>query len=323
MLTEYRRTYPWLLLAALALLPSCNPDKNKLLFRPEVQGSRVVNTTEAVSFSMNIVGMDMTMGYSRDASYIMTVKSIDDTGDTTLDVTYDVMRFEVNGLEGLLGGFQGMPNMPKLPGMDDPLGLKALKEALNALKGETFTVRVNRHGEVLKVTGADAIAKKVTDGLKGPARGPAAGMGEGLVKGLGDEGTLAAMKSIFLVTPDKALNAGDSWQETLERDDLAVPMQADTAITVRERSQGTLTLDLVSKYTLDLSSGPLKETFAGAKGSTSITGQGSGVLSFEEATGWLREGVTTGKVSGSLSPVEGVQFPINASFKTEVHSYPK
>lgn len=323
MFTKHRRAYPWILLAALALLPSCNPDKNKLLFRPEVQTSRVVNATNAVSFNMNIVGMDMTMGYSHDASYIMTVKRIDDQGDTTLDVTYDLMRFEVNGLEGLLGGFQGMPNMPKLPGMDDPLGLKALKEAFNALKGETFTIRVNRHGEVLEVRGADAIAKKAADALKVSASGPAAGMSEGLVKGLGDEGTLAAMKSLFLATPDKALNPGDSWQETLERDDMAVPMQADTTITVRERNQGILTLDLVSKYTLDLSSGPLKEAFAGAKGSMNIAGQGSGALSFEDATGWLREGVTTGKVSGSLSPVEGVQFPINASFKTEVHSYPK
>lgn len=316
-----KRSFSWSLLAlvcATILFNGCgDPDKNKLIFKPEVNVARNVNVSDAMTMSMNLMGMEMTIGNTKDTTYIMTPTAIDEVGNVTLEVTYDRIDTEVTGLDGLLGG----ANMPNVPGLEDPMGVKAMEKALEVMKGETFTLRVSRFGEVLGVEGADSIAAKVADAYDSPAHIPGADMKASLRQGLGDSGTVELMKQIFMKAPDQALNPGDSWQETITRDDLAIPTNITSTITVGGREAGILTLNSVDQYNFDFTKGPLGKAMTSGSASATLSGEGSGTAEYEEATGWPRKFVSTAKASGSMSPAAGISFPMEISAKSEVASY--
>lgn len=308
------------ILCVAILLNGCgNPDKNKLMFKPEVNAARTVNVSNASNSSMSLMGMSMTIGYTDQKTYIMTPTAVSDTGDVTLTVTYDFVKAEMTGMDAMMGG-AGMPNMP---GMDDMFGMKAMQKALDTLKGQSFTVQVSKLGEVLRVEGADAIAEKVADAYEGPAHLPGAEMKSSIRDGYGDASMQEQMKRIFLKVPDKALNAGDSWEENLSTENMEVPVDITSTLTVGERNAGVLPFTIANQMSVDFSKGPMGKALASGNASATLTGQGSGTAEFEEATGWVRSYVTTGKASGNISAPGGMSIPIEISTKTEITSFPK
>ncbi|MCC6488537.1 MAG: hypothetical protein IT364_13655 [Candidatus Hydrogenedentes bacterium] len=309
-----------LLFCAGILFNGCgDPDKNKLLFRPELNVARTVNTSDASNTSMKMMGMEMTIGASKEMSYVMTPTAVDENGVVTLEVVIDHVRNETTGLDGMLKG----AGMPQVPGMDDMFGEKAMQKALESMKGEKFTIRVSRNGEVLGVDGADAIASKIADAYTPPAHLPAEQIKSGIRQGYGNQGTLELMKQIFIKTPDQALNPGDTWQETTNRGSAEMPMEGTSTFTVGERNAGLLTLTTADQYQLDFSKGPMAGAMAAGNASAKISGQGTGTAEYEETTGWPRKWVTTAKASGSISAMQGVEMPMEISAKFEINSFPK
>ncbi len=309
-----------LLLCAAILFNGCgNPDQGKLLFKPELNVARTVNTSEAFTNTSKLMGMDMTFGTSKDVTYVMTPTAVDDEGTVAVDVVYDYVDTEVTGLDALLGG----AGAAQIPGMDDPFGTKAMQKALDSLKGERFTVRVSKFGDVLGVEGADEVAGKVADALQGPAHIPADQLKSQLRQGYGNEGTLEQMKQIFMKVPDKALNPGDSWQEDLTREDLGMPIDMTMTITAGERNAGILNLNIATQYSVDFSKGPMGEAMKSGGGSGTMEGSGSGTAEYEDATGWPRKAVITAKGTGTISPMKGMNMTMEFSAKNEITSYPK
>lgn len=326
--------YMALLSALMApLLAGCNPDKNKLLFKPAPGSARMIDTEDAFNFSVNLMGMSMGFGMSRESTFRMTTESVDPEGVVTLNVALESTTLDLSGLDTLLGGAmggpQGAPGMPAIPGMptgDDPFGTKALKSAMSAAKGESFKVRVNRHGEIIDVTGADAIGEKVANEYKAPVGLPAVEMKMNIRRMLGDEGMKNAMKQIFFPAPDKPLNAGSSWNTQLVNDGAGIPVTADTTITMKDRANGFLNFDTALQLNFDMKSGPMKELLDNPNVKTDMRGNGSGSLKFEEGTGWLVDGLSAGTVNGNISfqaPQGGgsLAIPIEVAYKGTVKTY--
>lgn len=308
-----------LTLSLAILITACgNPDKNKLLFRPELNTQRAVSSSQATNVVVKMMGMDMNFSSTSDISYVMTPKSVDEAGVVTLEVAYESARIQVTGMESMM---QNVPNMPKVPGMDDLYGAKAVQKALDTINGETFTARVSRQGEVLAVEGADAIADKLATACKPPAHIPADVMKERLKDEFGNEGVKEYLEGAFIKAPDKALNPGDTWQETEDRQEKG--LHSEETYTVRERVGGSVALDLVAQYTMDASKMPGLGQMSGSGGNSELKGQGSGTIKVDDLTGWVLEGVSTGKVSGTAAPAPGMQVPLEISSKYEVHSYAK
>jgi uncharacterized cupredoxin-like copper-binding protein len=312
-----------LLICVAVLLNGCgDPDKNKLLFRPELNVARTVNTSLNANTSMKLMGMEMNIGNSREVTYIMTPTAIADDGTVTVEVVYDYVKEEMSGLDAMLGG-ANLPGMQQMPGMDDMFGTKAKSKALEALKGEKFTVRVSRLGEVVGVEGAEVAAGKLADAYQPPAHIPADEVKKQIRQEYGNENMTFQMKQVFLTTPDKALNSGDTWQEDITSDDPAMPLEVKSTITVGDRAGGILKLSSVDEYTIDFSKGPMGAMMGSGDAGAKLAGQGSGTAEFDEASGWPRTSVSTMKASGSVSPMEGMNMPMDVSVKVEVTSYPK
>ncbi|MCC6154697.1 MAG: hypothetical protein IT367_13100 [Candidatus Hydrogenedentes bacterium] len=317
-----------LLAIAVAVVSGCNPDKNKLLFKPQAGAKRLVDTEEAMNMSMSLMGMSMNFGTAKEYTFEFAPKETDAAGVTTFDTTIKSVKFEMTGLEGLMGGLGGPggPQIPGMPGGDDPFGIKSLKAAVKSAEGQTFTVKVNKLGEVTEVSGADAIADKASALYKAPALGAQVPPKQVLKFHLGDNTMKYSMMGIFTARPDKKLNIGDTWQNKVNGGDNMAEVVGDATFTVKERANGTVTAESVSK--VEIKPGQeMQQQMGKVPGFTmEMSGQGSGTAKFDEATGWLIDYVDIAKVPGKMSFPAGqmgnVSMNIEASYKVSYKSYP-
>jgi hypothetical protein len=318
-------------IAVVTLGPGCNPDKNKLFFKPQQGATRIVDTEEARNMTMNIMGMSMNIGTSMDYTFDMTTKSIDELGNSTIDVTFKSVKYDMTGLDAMLGGggpgAAGMPAMPGMPKGDDPLGIKSVKTALKSAEGQSFTVTVSKLGEVTEVSGADAIAEKASSAYKLPALAGPVSSKQVLTLVIGDEAMKKTMESIFNTRPDKKLNAGDTWQDKTSGGDTMLTMTQDRTLTVKERAGGMVNVESAAKIDMTPAADMVKQLGQMPGFKMELSGQGSGTYKFDEATGWLVDGVAMApKISGSVSmsaPQMGnMSIPIEAAYKMSVKSYP-
>lgn len=317
----------------LALGSGCNPDKNKLYFKPQQGSKRTVDAEMAMNTSINIMGMAMNFGTSTEYTFDMTAQSVDEMGTTTFDVTIKSLGYEMTGLEGLLGGrtpgagAPGMPQLPGLPSGDDPFGLKSLKTAIKSAEGKNFTVKVSKLGEVTEVTGVDAIAEEAASNYKMPVFMPRNVTPAKVVKQtISDEQMKNTMQGIFTVRPDKKLNIGETWQEKTSMGAGTANVNSDATYTVKERAGGTVSVDNVAQISID-PSGAMSSGVAGMPDfKMELSGQGTGTLKFDESSGWVVDAVASATIPGNMSmsvPQAGnMSIPVEASYKVTVKSFP-
>lgn len=300
----------------------CNPDKNKLLFKPQPNAKRTVDTEEAMNVSINLAGMNLGFGMSTESTFELTPKTVDDQGTATVEVACRSMGVEVTGLDALTGGglpggnFPGMPPRPAgAPANDDPFAMKAIKVALKAIEGETFSVKVNKLGEIVEVNGADAVAEKAAAAFKAPAGAPPLQPKSEFRKLLGDDAMKRTLQNVFVARPDKKLNPGDSWQGRIESGNAMFEVARDTTLTVKGRNGGVVSVEAPAQTSVNLESGFVSQAGRAIPSlKIDISGQSTGTLSFEEQTGWLSESIATGQIPGTIS----AQIPQMGNFSTPV-----
>ena len=100
----------------------------------------------------------------------------------------------------------------------------------------------------------------------------------------------------------------------------------DATFTVKERANGTVTADSVSKVEIKPGA-DLKQQMGNIPGFTmEMSGQGSGTAKFDETTGWLVEYADMAKVPGKMSfpagPMGNVSMDMETSYKVSYKSYP-
>ncbi|NUM56004.1 MAG: hypothetical protein HUU46_20375 [Candidatus Hydrogenedentes bacterium] len=306
----------------LALGSGCNPDKNKLYFKPQQGAKRVVDMEVAMNTSITNVGTTMSFGNSTAYTFDLTVKQIDDSGTATFDAVIRSLSAEMTT------PFSGrMPQIPGMPGTDDPFGMKAMQSALKTAEGQSFTVKVNKLGQVTEISGADAIAEKAAADYKMPEIAKLPMTAEDIfVATIGDQSMKNLMQAVFAARPDKKLNIGDTWQEKLSLGNAASEVNWDATYTLKERSSGTVSVENVGQVSLNPAGNFLKKFGDMPELKTEMSGQGTGTMRFDEASGWLVESTITANVPGNMSmtvPQMGsVSIPMDTSYKATVKSYP-
>ena len=74
--------------AALVVLGSgCNPDRNKLFFKPQTGAKRSVEVEDAMSYSMKAMGREIGFGLSRENAFDLETQSVEPDGSASLKVT--------------------------------------------------------------------------------------------------------------------------------------------------------------------------------------------------------------------------------------------
>jgi len=310
----------------LILGSGCNPDKNKLIFKPTPAAKLTVDTEEVYNLSMTAMGMSMGIGSSSENTFEMTAQTVDPAGVATIQAVIKSMEVDITGMEAMMGG--GLPGIQAgIEKNDDPIGMKAMKEALKAAKDQSFTVKVDRFGKVLEVTGADEIAAKVAEAYKQPKGLPPMPARSMFREIIGDKPMKEIMDSIFVSRPDLKLTNGKTWQGTFVRSNNATETAHDVTFTVRDRANGVVNIDTVAKVDVKPNAG----LFAGAGPMADnikfeVNGQGTGTLQIDEATGWVKDwsgsGTMPGNISVQVPEMGNMSMPIEISYKTSIKSFP-
>jgi len=154
------------------------------------------------------IKMDMTAYYSMDVN--------EDNG-TTKTITSTIDRFKMKmGAMGFNLDIDTDKPMPSLGLTDegkDPM--KMMNTLFSAIKGQSFTMKVNAEGKVEDVTGFEEMAIKIVDSL-GLEEGEKEKMREQFSKQFNGEQIKSQFERAWYIFPNKEVKVGDSWDKSTE-----------------------------------------------------------------------------------------------------------
>lgn len=294
-------------LATLLPLASCTP-KLDASFKPPANQPRSYRVDAEQTVTSSLLGAEMVQKTRPQFDLSLLPTATDDAGAVTLRMTYDKVGLEQsNTVAGV------SLDIGKLAGGDLP------GEVADAVQGESLTARIGPKGEVLEVSGADEIARKVREAVSGQLQqGDRAsdprmqGLGkmleqdDSLSGSFSEDQAKALLAGMFDFYPPAPLKAGETWTETGTLPGPGSPL-ADKKFTVVsiDGDRATVKFDHVIKPNPDappMSMGPLR-------GRVSLSGQASGTAELDRDTGWLQRLEEQGEVSGQMKMEGGAMMP--------------
>jgi hypothetical protein len=170
-----------------------------------------------------------------------TVYVTDDDGKIiTLTLMYNdfKMNMKMMGMEIDVDTDKPVPAMTEEDIKNNPMNL--VNKVFSNIKGKKFTMKVNREGKVLEVSGFDEIAAAMADSIS-VSEELRQRMEESVKQQFNDENIKEQFGQIFFVFPGKEVNAGDSWEKTYETGG-KMPSKRITTYTVKQIEGNYITL---------------------------------------------------------------------------------
>ena len=315
-----------LLIAVASLLPGCSkPEDGKLLFRPPVGSTRIIDESYAANIMISFSEMEMAISLSESSTLKLTVESVAEDGAVTLKAAYDSVEFDISGPG--MAAITAIQNL-SAPGVipEDPFGIKDLQNVLDGFVGKPFTVRVSSLGKVLSVEGIEEIAREAVGAQPATIDPDIKEQREKFAKSFSDDESKESFEDFFLLPPATSIGVGDTWTGTIDDNVMDLPFSMKVTHTLKDRTNGYANVSCVLEIEFDLSDGLLDLVINSGK----ANGKGSGTLTFEEATGWMTRRIETTKSNTAITilPPAGVELTpdmprelkgnMEIKFKTEV-----
>jgi uncharacterized protein DUF6263 len=283
-------------LCAVAVMGCGGPQKTSLRMSFEKGTSRTVVLTVQDTQKMNMMGMAIENGSTREIHFTFDVSDVDANGAAYVEATidaYDMSAF------GTVGG-EAMP-------MQD---VGALKDAFGSLRGHAFTLKLHPDGRVTDVTGMDEAVPQVAEKMMGAGEidvPPAAkeGLGAILRAQVGNAGMARLLTAHFAVYPTEPVGAEDAWStEATEVSVVShVPLRMTKNFKFSPTADGSVVLDVASTSVYDESGeNPMAEMVGQLGGDMSIelNGTGTGSVSLDPETGWIRKSTLNSTSQGTM-----------------------
>ncbi|GAB4092492.1 DUF6263 family protein [Flaviaesturariibacter terrae] len=262
------------ILSALALvtLLSCNTAKNSTRLAFNFPKGKVYEYNMTMDMTQEAQGQKGTT--SMKAAYLMEVTGEQDSLKTIrttfdhigMDMNMPGMQLHIDSEEPDSSGGAKL-NMEAMG--DDPG--KAMQSMMGgmfrAMKGKSFTMKMNREGKVLAVEGMQALADDMANGMN--VADELKGAVQQSFSSQFDETKMMQTFQAYYIYPDKAVKVGDSWV----RESTASGVNMRNTYTVRSVEGGKVTLDV-----------------KGDIGNDSVKGTQTGTLLIEQATGLIISG---------------------------------
>src|SRR5436190_15569058 len=180
------------------------------------------------------IKMDVTAGYSMDIVG-------DDGKMKKIEAVYNdfKMNMQVMGMEINIDTDKPAPDVSMEDAKTNPSAL--MNKLFSGIRGKKFNMTVNEQGEVMEVTGFDAIAKAMVDSLGLPDEYKEKMEATAKDQFNGDD-IKKQFSQMFYIFPNKEVKVGDSWKTnniTSEK----MPAKYNNTYTVKEIKEDMLTFD--------------------------------------------------------------------------------
>jgi hypothetical protein len=249
-------------------------------FSPPTESTRMID----VAWEMEQQMMGRKDLINLDARYAIEVTGESGSG-TKMTVTYDRFRLYMKIME-----FELDINTEEPPSGDrsnDPSAV--MSDVFRKIKGKSFTMEVDRKGNIVAVNGFDKIVESIIDSARVDAD-----MKLQLKASLADQFNEQEWRNqvihFFAIFPNSPVKAGDTWKNQYS---VGTRLPADFATTfqAKQATEKEVSIDANSIIT------PNNED-------TKVSGQQTGSLVVDKATGWVLEANFEQEVQATTGDLE-------------------
>ena len=246
---------------------------------------RASTTTEQI-VSQELFGTTQTTDHTSSFDYSYTVNRVDADGNLSVSVRYGAARYKMTEPDGSVI-------------YDSATATEVPAQAIGyaALVGNGFDLELSPSGEVLAINGVDALLDAVLEAAELPP-GPESDMRrETLLAQFGEEVLVDTFEQSFNIYPDGPVAVGDSWSEQ-GAVNYGFAFLADITWTLVDRADGVATVEVTSTIESDPDAEPPDLSVMPME--MALTGEQSGTLLIDEATGWVLGSTLTQSLTGSM-----------------------
>lgn len=272
-------------LTAIMLLNACSSDKDSVLLKFNLQKGKAYTYSMEMDMENTAQGQKM----NSDMNFEYDIEVLDNTnGVVTLKNTYKRITMSMN-----------MPNMnididtdePAKDTASDPMAnpLNMMGNMFRAMKGKSFTMKVDAEGKVLEVTGIDQLADEMVKSMNLPEEAKAMAQ-QSFKAQFNEESIKQTFSQAFNIFPNKPIKAGDTWQKDVNMGGM-MAAKMNTTYKVREIGGEDVTLDVNS--TLDM--GENKGTQAGS-------------MRVDQKTGLVTDGDLEQRFTGAMASIVKIKI---------------
>jgi hypothetical protein len=229
-------------------------------------------------------------------AYTYKVTKVESDGSALVDAVYEWILYSQ---DGPMGKSEYDSSKPPATIPDAAVGYAALL-------GQGFSMKLTPLGEVADIQGVDALLSHILDVLNVPAGSARDAIQKTLEAQFGEEALAESFEKATAIYPDKPLSVGDSWSKKLALA-TGMPMIIDNTWTLKSRKDGVAFVDVKSKIAPNPDAKPLE--ISGMTVSYELSGDQSGSLELDEATGWPLKSTMKQNLSGQISAA-GMTWPL-------------
>lgn len=253
-----------LILASPLLGIAADDGAGKVELRPHYRVGQTYRCTMHIEDSTVkwINGTETESAQTIEATYTFSVKTVDDEGLATLEMTVDRIVYDN---ESDRGDFHLDTDEPETEAAD--LDVRILR----LMAGRTFTLKAKPNGEIVELTGAEAVLEDVKEFL--PENENVRKMIlANLERAFGNDTLREKIDPFPGLYPDEPVGVGDSWDE----------------FTLESRKDGVATVAFEKAIEPDPDAEP--EQAMGGTVRSNLKGTGKGSIRIDERTGLIIEG---------------------------------
>lgn len=270
-------------LMSLSISAASAADKLDLKLNLQTGKAYKLRTESENTMKSSMNGQPFTTSQNMIMDMLFEVSDKTASGDHTLKATFERVKASISGPMGDVSYDSSMP------GESDSNPMVA---GFSALTGQSFSMTLSEHGQVLNSTGMKEIVSAMLDKLPSGNEQMRQSMRAQFEKMLGNEGMAGKM---FGFLPKKPVATGESWSRT-DSVDVMLKMKIDQTWTLDSLRGGVAVIDAKSTMTSDPDApftemGPMKVKM-------NINGQQSGAMRVDANTGWIVGGAIIQQMSG-------------------------
>lgn len=179
---------------------------------------------------------------------------------------------------------------------DPPRVVPALAKGFAGLLGESFDIKLDKMGNILKVKNVDLLLDRMAKKMELPDAQRTLIMNQ-LKQQFGDKALLDSFKGVISIFPDKPVAVGESWKRTFVMAG-ATPMILHNRWKLTKRENGIAYLDVRTSINPNPDAKPLK--MGAFTLNYSLKGSQEGEMELDEKTGWTLKAVLDQNVRGDI-----------------------
>lgn len=242
--------------------------------------------------------------------FTYTVREVDAQGNTAIDVAYEWVFIEQGGSMGSVS--YDSANPPEvIP--EGALGFAALV-------GRGFSMRLTAEGEVLEISGLDAMYAEMLDELAPDDPEMRQVLEQVLQEQFGEEALSSQLNNIVFELPDEPIEVGESWTSSTQAMAL-VQMNLENVYTLRSFDGKVAIIDGYSTVTPGEGDQMIDMGFIQL--SYALEGVQEGTTELDVTTGWTTKATITQNLSGVMTITaegESLEVPITLESTSTVET---